>query len=253
MLKVGFVTASLFQFCNVVQAAPVIDGVFDLAAGEWNGFSVSEDYVRPSDGFVGPGWGGQDYDVEHLGYNINSGSETVMFGLQTGHNLGTDSANELLLAGDFAIDLLGNGLSWDLAITFDINADNSVGFELFDMRTTGAWEDVLYPAHSAANPWRMDPSDKGTSLGTFSGFFGSAIDHFGNDSYVLEGAFDLTQVTGLTLADFNATSVLHWTMACGNDYLNSNPTAPVPEPATTLLFSVGVAGFATVVRRRKKQ
>lgn len=44
----------------------------------------------------------------------------------------------------------------------------------------------------------------------------------------------------------------HWTMTCGNDVIEGGAPAPVPEPATALLFGAGLAGLAGVVRRKKK-
>lgn len=43
---------------------------------------------------------------------------------------------------------------------------------------------------------------------------------------------------------------LHWTMSCGNDVIEGSATAPVPEPATMLLFGAGLIGVAGFGRKR---
>lgn len=256
--SLAYAVAALLVLSGAASATPVVDGNFDTT--EWNGFYID------GDGILGPGVGGQDYDVEYLGYYINSGTETVTFGLQTGHNLGTDPDNFLdFAAGDFAIDLGDNG-TWDLGIDFDINtSDNTVTFDLYNIPTnpddpndtTYGWKDVEYTVdpndHSIANPWAIDKSivKDDNLLATFEGAFGKTSD---NQSYVIEGSFNLGDIEGLTLADFAAPSVLHWTMECGNDFLNSAPTVPVPEPTTTFLVAFGaIAGAARLRYRRNSR
>lgn len=44
---------------------------------------------------------------------------------------------------------------------------------------------------------------------------------------------------------------LHWGMSCGNDVIEGTAAAPVPEPATMLLFGTGLTGLAAMRRKKK--
>ena len=44
---------------------------------------------------------------------------------------------------------------------------------------------------------------------------------------------------------------VHWGMSCGNDVIEGEAPAPVPEPATMLLFGTGLSGLSVLMRRKR--
>jgi len=240
-LKISlFVILGVFFVTGNSMAIPTVDGTFNLS--EWAGYYAEDDGVRYYDGFVNPGWGGQAFDVEYLGLYITS--DKVYFGLQTGFNVAADNVSGYR-PGDFALDVNGDG-TYDYAIDFSISGTTSGTPASFSLYKVTNWEDSVY--FPIANPFEMKDGEK---VDDFTGVFGSgyyANNSDGGLSYVLEGSFNLSLLGAYTGNDIG----IHWTMQCGNDYLNQT-SAPVPEPATMLLFGCGLIGLAAVGRKKFQQ
>ncbi len=230
------------------------------------------------DTLIGPGGGGQSFNAEYIGLFIDD--QYLYFGLKTGFNLkdGVDYCGSQYDAGDIAIDF-----SQDLAT----DPDFEFGIDLDDERIgkTSLWEvnNWTSPGFTNSAPFQIakndnDKSNDGlfiayaTTKKNWSNMLSTGknnVDYFarfsghGDSSDVFEGKIKLSllqkKLTSINLnGDSSYYATIHWTMSCGNDYLNKtikytpdrSSNNPVPEPATILLFGMGLLGAGVLGRKK---
>ncbi len=222
--------------------AVTVDGVFNQS-GEWAGYHAADDGVG-SGGFVDPGWGGQDFDVEYLGLKVTG--NTVYFGLQTGFDLSDGEVvygSDTYYAGDIAINVDGDSF-FEYAIDFSVSG----GVPSYSLYQVTSWSD---PTFGSSSPYERDSATLIYDSSYFDGAYSSASfsnNTDGGTSYVLEGSFDLSLLALYSGGDIG----IHWTMSCGNDVLDFSTTPVVtPEPSTYILLGSAMAGLIAWRRRQK--
>ncbi|MDP2688678.1 MAG: PEP-CTERM sorting domain-containing protein [Deltaproteobacteria bacterium] len=242
MKKISFISGVLLSVLLAGSASAVtVDGDFDLV--EWAGHYSAEDGVGPG-GSVGPGVGGQSFDVEYLGLEFTPGGK-LYFGLQTGFNMidNVYSGGAWYYPGDFGLNIDSDPF-YEYAIKSSFSG-TTPSYTLWEATT---WQDVKYSAHMAATPYKLKTGTQVDGV-AFTGAYGTTTTNIdGGLSYILEGSLDLSDLTLYS----GGPITLHWTMNCGNDYLNhtSEPES-VPEPGTLLLMGAGLAGLGAWRFRKK--
>ncbi len=230
-------------------------------------------WVEPeigNQGYVGPGYGGQTFNVEALYSAVSDGKFyfAIITGLPPTGAVGWNGqANERFYPGDILIDFwpyyepTNNPVTPNGTFDFAIETTTyGTGYEhggtegagaLFSGVTPGLariqWDGVYYPYEIQRD---ADHEALGTFVNTSTEFIYTL---WGGDHYVIEGCVPVDVLFGPgTVGGLNC--ALSWTMGCANDVgtvfqtVESEEHEIVPEP-TSLLLLVGSVAFGLMRRR----
>nr|WP_319491272.1 PEP-CTERM sorting domain-containing protein [uncultured Desulfobacter sp.] len=222
------------------------------------------------------------YDVEELGVYIED--KYLYIGLQTQYNISTPAGTSgVVNAGDFIFtfgdsddttfsDYNDGNYAFAFDFTIDSNGVVDITYLSGDMTGTGVGSSVNnYGTDWGIASASIDTSVTGTEIEFTYGYSDHDADSkdncYSDGKYTLELAINLDSLsdelsTLLSNPGDHDSLSMYWQPSCGNDFLAaktdfdytppSGGASPTPEPATMLLFGMGLLCASAWRRRRSR-
>ncbi|UTA48534.1 PEP-CTERM sorting domain-containing protein [Simiduia sp. 21SJ11W-1] len=227
--------------------------LLNVWGSDWNQMTVT---AGNGDGVIAPGVGGQPFDVEFLMYKFDASSNTLHVGLQTGFDIidadnnGYRYGNKDYFNGDLALSFDGDDSQYEYALDFGNLTKGyygtNLGTDAAGLYAVTSWSNDVYTGHGVSNPFAMASGNLliAANGSNFTESYAMGAD--GKKSFYNMFSFNIGAI-GL-MSDF--TMDAHWTMSCGNDWLDARADIKVPEPAPFALLGLGLLGLAAMRKRK---
>lgn len=258
---------SLFVFLFVLAAKPVcaLDITVDSDLKDWLGAAPSGnstiDWTPRADAaikwmvedqtggnrYLDPGWGGQDYDAEAI--YVNRSATHINIAIVTGR--APDAGG--YVAGDIAIDFGLDGIYEIGVVTLGDGVGLGSANAVYEVSTWnyGLWTAPAVAGDPTSTAFGLDHPTTiaaGNKIGdatlsyapfAYNGSTGLGLGEYGDPGkhYVIEAAIPLA-LLGQELG--SQAFMVHWTMACANDFVQIDPPGAVPVPASLGLLALGL-------------
>jgi hypothetical protein len=259
----------LFLFCGTALA---VSFGTDITISDRN-YNDSGDswYTNHEDDEVEPGMvRGAEWDLEGFFLRNNTLAMVGTYDFMHG--------NSNYMSGDIFIDVTGNAVygdihdssrgdngdtiapvsneyGYDYVLDMHFTTENPV-YTVYAIDENTLVQQAKYNENEGSSPWRYadelkpfeDEDGKEYADIEFRYYTGQLIDELDDNMNIHNVVLVDLGFLGTDISNFTA----HFTMQCGNDNLMGS-TAPVPEPATLLLFGTGLIGLAGVGRKKFKK
>ena len=227
---------------------------FMLDTNEWTIISAAGEDGYQSNGYVNPGYGGQAFDAEYLFYKVDGAELTI--GLQTGFDINSGSqpyGDRDYYAGDIALSFDGSTSSYEYGIDFGFLTKGWYGSEMAaideGLYKVDSWNNDVY--YNASHPYAIDTVDTDFGKKTIDVTSGDNKESGDEISYYRTATFNLAGLLESPSDPFTLDA--HWTMSCGNDYIDGHADdVSVPEPESIALLALGLIGLGLARRRVAK-